>query len=228
MITDRVASEVGRRPVGHSSRPFPSGDFRGGGAVAEVEIGMGKSGRRAYGLDEVADRPEPPHPRPRGRRPVLGDRRLPRSTLPVIASAMDGVVSPATAIELRAASAPSARCTSRACGPATRTPSRCSTRSPTAPDDKVDAAAAGDLRRAGQARADRRSGSREIRERRASIVVRRGHARTGPRRCADAHHRAPSSTCWSSRARSCRPSTSPTAPTTRSTSRRSSARSTSR
>ena len=45
--------------------------------MAEVEIGMGKSGRRAYGFDDIAIVPEPADPRPRGRRHLLGDRRLP-------------------------------------------------------------------------------------------------------------------------------------------------------
>ncbi len=63
----------------------------------EVEIGMGKSGRRAYGLDDIAIVPSR-----RTRDPEdidlswqLGPHRL---ELPFLASAMDGVVNPATAV----------------------------------------------------------------------------------------------------------------------------------
>jgi IMP dehydrogenase len=65
----------------------------------EVEIGRGKKGRRAYGFDEIAIVPSR-----RTRDPddveistTLGPYRL---ELPLLASAMDGVVSPQTAIEL--------------------------------------------------------------------------------------------------------------------------------
>jgi len=65
----------------------------------EVEIGRGKKGRRAYGLDDIAIVPSR-----RTRDPddvdvswTLGPYRF---ELPVVASAMDGVVSPRTAIEL--------------------------------------------------------------------------------------------------------------------------------
>lgn len=65
----------------------------------EIEIGIGKSGRRAYGFDDIAIVPSR-----RTRDPddvdigwKFGDRIL---ELPLLASAMDGVVSPATAIEL--------------------------------------------------------------------------------------------------------------------------------
>jgi IMP dehydrogenase len=65
----------------------------------EVEIGRGKKGRRAYGFDEIAIVPSR-----RTRDPddvdiswSLGPYRF---ELPLLASAMDGVVSPATAIEL--------------------------------------------------------------------------------------------------------------------------------
>ena len=63
----------------------------------EVEIGMGKSGRRAYGLDDIAIVPSR-----RTRDPEdidiswqLGPYR---PELPFLASAMDGVVSPESAI----------------------------------------------------------------------------------------------------------------------------------
>src|SRR5262245_8711503 len=67
----------------------------------EVEIGRGKKGRRAYGFDEIAIVPSR-----RTRDPddvdiswTLGPYRF---ELPLLASAMDGVVSPATAAELGA------------------------------------------------------------------------------------------------------------------------------
>ena len=67
--------------------------------MAEIEIGLGKSGRRAYGFDDLA---------------IVTSRRTRdpedvdiswqidayRFELPLMASAMDGVVSPATAIEV--------------------------------------------------------------------------------------------------------------------------------
>src|SRR6202020_1331490 len=62
----------------------------------EVEIGRGKKARRAYGFDDIAIVPSR-----RTRDPddvdvtwKIGDYRF---ELPVLASAMDGVVSPATA-----------------------------------------------------------------------------------------------------------------------------------
>ncbi|HEY8467015.1 MAG TPA: GuaB3 family IMP dehydrogenase-related protein [Solirubrobacterales bacterium] len=65
----------------------------------EVEIGRGKKGRRAYGFDDIAIVPSR-----RTRDPDdvdiswnLGPYRF---ELPLMASAMDGVVSPATAIEI--------------------------------------------------------------------------------------------------------------------------------
>ncbi len=65
----------------------------------EVEIGIGKSGRRAYGFDDIAIVPSR-----RTRDPEDVDIRwqLAEFTfeLPLMASAMDGVVSPASAIEI--------------------------------------------------------------------------------------------------------------------------------
>jgi IMP dehydrogenase len=67
--------------------------------VADVDIGIGKTGRRAYGFDDIAIVPSR-----RTRDPddvdiswTLGPYRF---ELPLVASAMDGVVSPATAIQL--------------------------------------------------------------------------------------------------------------------------------
>jgi IMP dehydrogenase len=69
--------------------------------VAEVEIGRGKSGRRAYGFDEIAIVPSR---RTRDPEDVDITWEIDAYTfgLPLMASAMDGVVSPATAIEIGA------------------------------------------------------------------------------------------------------------------------------
>src|SRR5438477_9309557 len=68
-----------------------------GKAQMEVEIGRGKKGRRAYGFDDIAIVPSR-----RTRDPddvditwTLGPYRF---ELPLLAAAMDGVVSPDTAI----------------------------------------------------------------------------------------------------------------------------------
>jgi IMP dehydrogenase len=67
--------------------------------VADVEIGRGKSGRRAYGFDDIAIVPSR-----RTRDPedvdISWDIDAYQFELPLMASAMDGVVSPATAIEI--------------------------------------------------------------------------------------------------------------------------------
>ena len=67
--------------------------------MAEVEIGMGKSGRRAYGFDDIAIVPSR-----RTRDPedvdIAWEIDAFKFQLPLMASAMDGVVSPATAIEI--------------------------------------------------------------------------------------------------------------------------------
>jgi IMP dehydrogenase len=65
----------------------------------EVEIGIGKSGRRAYGFDEIAIVPSR-----RTRDPedvdISWEIDAFRFDLPLVAAAMDGVVSPKTAIEI--------------------------------------------------------------------------------------------------------------------------------
>jgi IMP dehydrogenase len=65
----------------------------------EVEIGIGKSGRRAYGFDDIAIVPSR-----RTRDPedidISWELDAFRFELPMIGSAMDGVVSPATAIAM--------------------------------------------------------------------------------------------------------------------------------
>ena len=67
--------------------------------MAELEIGLGKSGRRAYGFDDIAIVPSR-----RTRDPEDVDISWQighlHYELPLMASAMDGVVSPATAIEI--------------------------------------------------------------------------------------------------------------------------------
>jgi IMP dehydrogenase len=67
--------------------------------MAEVEIGIGKSGRRAYGFDDIAIVPSR-----RTRDPedvdISWEIDAFHFELPVMAAAMDGVVSPATAVEV--------------------------------------------------------------------------------------------------------------------------------
>src|ERR1700735_5030147 len=67
--------------------------------VAELEIGIFKSGRRAYGFDDIAIVPSR-----RTRDPedvdISWEIDAYRFELPLMASAMDGVVSPSTAIEI--------------------------------------------------------------------------------------------------------------------------------
>ena len=67
--------------------------------MAEIEIGMGKSGRRAYGFDDIAIVPSR-----RTRDPedveISWEIDAFKFALPLMASAMDGVVSPASAIEI--------------------------------------------------------------------------------------------------------------------------------
>ena len=67
--------------------------------MAEVEIGIGKSGRRAYGFDDIAIVPSR-----RTRDPddidISWELDAYQFELPLLASAMDGVVSPRLAIEI--------------------------------------------------------------------------------------------------------------------------------
>jgi IMP dehydrogenase len=67
--------------------------------VPEVEIGIGKSGRRAFGFDDIAIVPSR-----RTRDPedvsITWEIDAYRFDLPLLASAMDGVVSPRTAIDI--------------------------------------------------------------------------------------------------------------------------------
>ena len=65
----------------------------------EVEIGIGKSGRRAYGLDDIAIVPSR-RTRDPGDVDISWELDAFRFELPVIAAAMDGVVSPRVAIDV--------------------------------------------------------------------------------------------------------------------------------
>ncbi|HEV2766915.1 MAG TPA: IMP dehydrogenase, partial [Acidimicrobiales bacterium] len=67
--------------------------------MPEIEIGIGKSGRQAYGFDDIAIVPSR-----RTRDPedidISWEIDAFRFALPLMGAAMDGVVSPATAIEI--------------------------------------------------------------------------------------------------------------------------------
>ncbi|MCP4250435.1 MAG: GuaB3 family IMP dehydrogenase-related protein, partial [bacterium] len=67
--------------------------------MAEIDLGIGKSGRRAYGFDDIAIVPSR-----RTRDPEDIDLSWEidayKFDLPLMASAMDSAVSPATAIEI--------------------------------------------------------------------------------------------------------------------------------
>jgi IMP dehydrogenase len=67
--------------------------------VAEIEIGIGKSGRRGYSLDEVTIVPSR-RTRDADEVDVAWQIDAYQFELPIIAAAMDGVTSPATAIEM--------------------------------------------------------------------------------------------------------------------------------
>lgn len=67
--------------------------------MAEIEIGRGKTGRRAYGFDDIAIVPSR-RTRDPGDVDITWEIDAYRFELPLLASAMDGVVSPATAIEI--------------------------------------------------------------------------------------------------------------------------------
>src|SRR3974390_356066 len=70
-----------------------------GEQVADIEIGIFKSGRRAYGFDDIAIVPSR-----RTRDPedvdISWEIDAYKFELPLLGAAMDGVMSPATAIEL--------------------------------------------------------------------------------------------------------------------------------
>lgn len=67
--------------------------------MVEVEIGLGKTGRRAYGFDDIAIVPSR-RTRDPGDVSISWEIDAYRFDLPLMASAMDGVVSPETAIAI--------------------------------------------------------------------------------------------------------------------------------
>src|SRR6476660_2346462 len=67
--------------------------------MAEIEIGLGNSGRRAYGFDDIAIVASRRTRAPEGV-DISWQRDAYKFALPWLAAAMDGVVSPATAIEI--------------------------------------------------------------------------------------------------------------------------------
>ena len=91
--TRRAPSRIGRGLTWILSTATRS--CRGGSRDRDRQV-------RAAGLRvrRHRDRPEPAHARPRGRRHLLGARRVPASSCRSWRAAMDGVVSPATAIEI--------------------------------------------------------------------------------------------------------------------------------
>ena len=102
----------------------------------EVEIGRGKKARRAYGFDDIAIVPSR-----RTRDPddiditwKIGPYRF---ELPMLACAMDGVVSPTTAGIDRPARWPGGAQPRRASSRATRTPMSSSSGSPQLPKDQA-------------------------------------------------------------------------------------------
>src|SRR5947207_11186156 len=78
---------------------FPRSRVAVSGGAVEVEIGIGKSGRRAYGFDDIAIVPSR-----RTRDPedvdITWELDAFKFELPVMGSAMDGALSPRTAIEI--------------------------------------------------------------------------------------------------------------------------------
>src|SRR2546430_4942023 len=90
------SSEAPALPPG--GRFFVSAQLAGGVSV-EIEIGIGRTARRAYGFDEVAVVPSR-----RTRDPddvdITWEIDAFRFELPLAASAMDAAVSPATAVEI--------------------------------------------------------------------------------------------------------------------------------
>ena len=122
----------------------------------EVEIGRGKKGRRAYGFDDIAIVPSR-----RTRDPddvdiswTLGPYRF---ELPLLASAMDGVVSPATAAELGALGGLGVLNLEGIWSRYEDAEEKLDEIA-AAPPEQATRADAGDLRGAGQARADRPAG----------------------------------------------------------------------
>ena len=158
----------------------------------EVEIGIGKSGRRAYGFDDIAIVPSR-----RTRDPedvdITWEVDAYKLELPMMAAAMDGVVSPATAIEI-------GRLGGLAClnleGLWTRyeDPEPIFEEIASLDAREGDAPHAGAVRRADQGRADRRSASARSRPAASPRArrSRRSASSSSPSTCS-----TPSSTCSS-------------------------------
>ena len=171
----------------------------------EIEIGRGKKARRAYGFDDIAIVPSR---RTRDAEDVdIGWKLGPHLIeLPLLASAMDGVVSPATAIELGPAGRRRGAQPRGPVGPlrGRRRAARGDRRS--SPREEATRAHAGDLRGAA---VEPELMARRIREIKAAGVLASAsltpaaRAVRTTRRCS-----RPGSTCSSSRARSSPPSTS--------------------
>src|SRR5690606_34694570 len=92
----RRSSERSAAAVGSTSSPPTEMQES---LMAEIEIGLGKTGRRAYGFDDIAIVPSR-----RTRDPedvdISWEIDAFQFELPLLASAVDGVVSPATAVEI--------------------------------------------------------------------------------------------------------------------------------
>ena len=171
--------------------------------MADIEIGIFKSGRRAYGFDDIAIVPSR-----RTRDPedvdICWEIDAYRFDLPLMAAAMDGVVSPRPPSRSDS-SAAWPYSTSRDSGPATRTPTSLFDEIRELADDKATRPDATDVRRAGPARARHRA---HPRDQAAGVTT---AASVTPQRTDPSPPPSwpPSSTSWSSRARSSRPSTCP-------------------
>ena len=170
-----AASEAACRAGRWSTGPEAS---RRGGRV-EVEIGIGKSGRRAYGFDDIAIVPSR-----RTRDPedvdISWELDAFHFELPVIGAAMDGVMSPAIAIEmgqLGGLGLPEPR---GHLDPL-RGPRRAPRGDRRAAGREGHPAHAGDLRRADQGRADRPAHPRDQGRRRHRVRVAHAPARRAVR-----------------------------------------------
>ncbi len=132
--------------------------------MAEVQIGMGKAGRRAYGFDDIAIVPSR-----RTRDPeeisVAWQIDAYRFEAPIVSSAMDSVVSPDTAIEIGRLGGRRRARSRRSLDPLRRS-TAAARRDRDAARGRRRAADARDLRRADQGRTDRRAHQADSRRRR--------------------------------------------------------------
>ena len=190
--------------------------------MAELEIGIFKSGRRAYGFDDIAIVPSR-----RTRDPedvdISWEIDAYRFELPLMASAMDGVVSPATAIEIGRLGGLGVL-NLEGCGPGTRIPTPLFDEIRELPAEK--ATARMQQMYAEPVQLDLVTAAHQGDEGRRHHHRRLGHP-AEDRGCSPRPCWPPSSTCWSSRAPWSRPSTCRRRPS-RSTSSGSSASSRSR